>query len=69
MDPTECFKRLLEALNIGDIEEAAASAVDFCDWRGRGGFMPQSVLKTFAEWLGEEATHMPPNMPEHHSER
>lgn len=41
MDPQVVWKRMLSALEVGNIEEAADAAGDLVDWLDRLGFPPQ----------------------------
>ncbi len=43
MDPTAKWERIVAACNNGDMEEAAAAALDLGEWRRKGGFRPECV--------------------------
>ena len=40
MDPNACLRRLLDAQDEGDYEEAGEAAADLEEWLLRGGFVP-----------------------------
>ena len=45
MDPDACLRRLSEALEDGDLEEAKHAAQDLRDWLDKGGFAPRPLSK------------------------
>jgi len=40
MDPSACWRRILDATSNGDVEEAKAAMADLLDWLNTGGYAP-----------------------------
>lgn len=43
MAPTACFKRMFEAIDACDWDEAGAAADDLGEWVKKGGFLPDQL--------------------------
>lgn len=43
MDPTACFKRMMDAYKARDWEEVQAASEDLSGWMERGGFAPEQM--------------------------
>lgn len=53
MDPTECLKRFITAVENDDPEEAADAYNDLSEWLEKGGFVPnigREDLLQLMEW-------------------
>jgi hypothetical protein len=46
MDPTQCYKDLLNAINANDMNAAWEAANDLKNWLSRGGFYPVGYDRT-----------------------
>lgn len=53
MDPQECFKRIMSAIECDDLPEAFAGCRDLQRWLENGGFPPAGVSLQLVRQLGQ----------------
>lgn len=49
MDPIACWKRLINALADGDVNESIDAAEDLATWVGKGGDVPPVVQAAYED--------------------
>jgi hypothetical protein len=55
MDPNACCRRILDAAEVEDFEEAYEALQDLQEWLAKGGFKPKAdLLRMVNERMGEE---------------
>lgn len=50
MDPTACFKRMMDAYREKDLTEAMWASEDLAEWIMRGGFCPDQMKGCDDDW-------------------
>jgi len=53
VDPDACLRRLIDAIQDGDYEDAGEAAEDLRDWLTMGGFIPTLDRQVLCDLLGE----------------
>jgi hypothetical protein len=54
MYPNACARRILDAIEVDDVEEAEEALLDLQEWLAKGGFPPHAdLLRMVNERMGE----------------